>query len=229
MDFAAGDIAAAMKSAVEARGVFRIALSGGRTPKSLFTRLAGEDFSGLPWDRVEVFWGDERYVPHDHAESNYRMARDFLLERVPILSENIHPIPSDGGDVVADAARYEDTLRKIFSGETFPRFDFALMGIGEDGHTASLFPDGDAAAEENKWVMPACAPGKELRSRITLTIPVFNAARRVVFLITGGAKGAITERLVGSSEPADAFPARRIRPSRGELIYLLDRIANHRT
>ena len=131
--------------------------------------------------------------------------------------------------VAADAARYEDTLRKIFAGEPFPRFDFALMGIGEDGHTASLFPGDEAAAEKTKWVMPAYAPGKELRSRITLTIPVFNAARRVVFLITGDAKGAITARLVSSSEPEDAFPARRIRPAQGELVYLLDRVANHRT
>ncbi|MFH2201805.1 MAG: 6-phosphogluconolactonase [Elusimicrobiota bacterium] len=222
---AAADFADAFRSAAQARGVFRVLLSGGRTPKALYFLLAGREFSDLPWERGEFFWGDERYLPPAHPDNNYRAANDLLLTRVAVPGDSVYAVPTASGDPARDAARYEQTLRRVFDGEAFPRFDYALMGVGADGHTASLFPGGEAVKERKRWVVPAYAPDKITRSRITLTVPVFNAARRVVFMLCGEDKLAIAERLI-KEPPAKDIPASLIRPADGELVYFLDRAAS---
>ncbi len=201
-------------------GLFRVALSGGRTPKALLHLLAGEEYRDVPWKKIEFFWGDERYVPHKHRESNYRAAKDILLSRVPVDLNRVHPVPTAANDPVKDAGRYEETLREVL-GE-IPRLDLAIMGLGPDGHTASLFPGSEVLKETERWVAPACAGNKPPYSRITLTVPVFNAAKKVVFLVAGEGKAEIVHELV---ECETDYPAARIRPKDGELIYLLDKPA----
>lgn len=198
-------------------GFFRVALSGGRTPKALFHLLAGKEYRDVPWEKIEFFWGDERYVPHTHPDSNYRAAKDILFSKVPVDLNRVHPIPTAAKDPKKDAGRYEETLREVF-GE-IPRFGLVLLGLGSDGHTASLFPGGTALKETERWAAPAYARIKLPRSRITLTVPVFNAAEKVVFLIAGEEKSEIVREMVECGTDA---PAARIQPKDGELIYLLD-------
>ncbi len=204
-------------------GFFRVAFSGGRTPKALFHLLAGKEYRDIPWKKIEFFWGDERYVPHTHPDSNYRAAKDILLSQVPVDLNRVHPIPTAAKNPKKDAGRYEGMLRKLL-GET-PRLDFAVMGLGPDGHTASLFPGGTALKETERWAVPAYAEKKLPRSRITLTVPVFNAAKKVVFLVVGEEKAEVVKDVI---EDRGDFPAARIRPQDGELIFLLDKAAASR-
>jgi 6-phosphogluconolactonase len=181
------------------RGRFRVALSGGRTPEALF-RLLDVD---LPWDRTDMFWVDERYVPHGHAESNYRLAKELLLDHVPVPRENIHPIPTSSGDPARDAADYEAILRRAFPGQAWPRFDLVLLGLGEDGHTASLFAGDAALTERTRWAAAALSP-RGVRDRITLTAPSLNAARLKLLLACGESKAAALRQAV--QEPASRTP-----------------------
>lgn len=210
-----------VQQAVAARGRFSVALSGGSTPRALYERLASAEFSGrIPWQDVHLFWGDERCVPPDHADSNYRMTAESLLGRVPLPVENIHRIHAELAPHEA-AAHYEAGLRAFF-GST-PVFDLALMGMGDDGHTASLFPDSPALTESARWAVAVehTAPPPPLVSRVTLTFGVFNAARRVVFLVTGAGKA---QKLAEIRRGAD-LPAGRIRPPNGDLLWLVDEAA----
>ncbi len=218
-DAAAGSFAAAAHEAAR-DGVFRVALSGGRTPKALFHLLSGEEYSDVPWHKIEFFWGDERYVPHSHGESNYRAAEDLLLSKVPVDRNRVHPIPTAANDPARDAARYEQTLREAL-GET-SRLNLALLGLGPDGHTASLFPGNATLRETERWAAPAYAEHKPPRSRITLTLPVFNAAKKVLFLVAGEEKAQIVSDVI---EGRGDSPAARIRPLDGELVFLLDKAA----
>jgi 6-phosphogluconolactonase len=224
---AAGEFQDRAREAVAARGAFTVALSGGSTPKSLFLLLASDTYRAqLPWDRIHFFWGDERHVPPDDPESNYGMARDTLLSRAPVPPSNVHRIAGEEEDAGAAAAAYERTLREFFrlGREERPRFDLVYLGLGPDGHTASLFPGTRALQEEERLVV-ANWVGKFYANRITLTAPVLSAARSVVFLVAGPDKALpLKAVLEGPREPSQ-LPAQLIRPDGGRLLWLLDRAA----
>ncbi len=210
-------------AALAAEGAFRVSLSGGATPKALYTLLASDSFRGrFPWARVSWYWGDERFVPHDHPDSNYRMTRDAMLARAPVPPGNIHPVPADGAPDEA-AARYERTLQTAYGGTVLdpaqPLFDITLLGLGADGHTASLLPDEPVLEERNRWVMAVSHGRPEVR--ITMTYPTIESSRRVAFLVAGKEKAAILKAIRGGSSQA---PAARVRPV-GELIWFVDRAA----
>jgi 6-phosphogluconolactonase len=198
---------------------FSLALSGGNTPRALYRLLAQEYRQRVEWNRVHLFWGDERYVPHDHPASNYRMARETLIDPLCIPSQNVHPMPTDAANPDDAAARYEQDLRRFFG--TRPRFDLVLLGMGADGHTASLFPGTPALRERTRWVTVGEAPS-EPRIRLTLTLPVLNAAHAVYFVITGEDKAEAVRRVLMEQEP---LPAALVQPEQGELIWWLDAAA----
>lgn len=203
-----------------------VALAGGSTPRGLYRLLTGEPYrSQIPWDHLRVFWGDERTVPPEHQESNFRMAEEALLSRVPIPSKQVFRIE---GELPADeaAARYEAVLREQFRlslGEV-PRFDLVLLGMGPDGHTASLFPGTSAVAESHKLVTAPWVEKFHTR-RVTLTPVVLNAAKQVIFLVSGQDKAtALQSVLEGPFEPA-RYPAQVINPTAGKLVWLLNQDA----
>ena len=212
--------------AVAQRGRFTIALSGGSTPRNLYTLIAANASASLPWDQMFFFWGDERHVPQSNPESNYRMARETLLSKTPVPAANIFPVPAENPDASAAAESYEQTLRKFFdvaSGE-FPRFDLILLGMGPDGHTASLFPE-TAALQEKSRLVVANWVEKLKTSRITLTLPVLNAARCVAFLVSGTDKAAVLREVLEGNAPAEKYPSKLVRPTDGRLIWFVDRAA----
>ena len=178
------------REAVDTRGRFVVAISGGSTPKGLFQQLREEPVLNLmPWDKTFVFWVDERHVPLDHPDSNYRMAQEFLLSKVPIPKENIFPMTKGTLPVDQAASSYENKILRFFGTETkIPRFDLVLLGMGEDGHTASLFPGVQYLNETDKWVV-GYAVDAARKERVTLTFPVLNAARMVMALVEGEKKG----------------------------------------
>jgi 6-phosphogluconolactonase len=212
--------------AASAQGRFTAALSGGKTPAALYGLLAKTPFaSQIPWARVHLFWGDERCVPPDHGDSNYRTVRELLLENVPIPPANVHRMP---GEMVPEeaAARYEEELREFFAphGGGFPVFDLILLGIGEDGHTASLFPGTRALRESARWVLGHYVDPRK-GWRITLTPPVINAARKVVFIVAGAGKASVLRDILEGPFRPDTLPAQMVRPSGGDMMWMLDREA----
>lgn len=203
-------------------GPFRVSLSGGSTPKVLYGLLASDDFIGrFPWQRVSWFWGDERFVPHDHPDSNYRMARETMLSKAPVPPENIYPVPADGTPEDA-ARRYERTLQETYGATTFdpsrPLFDVTLLGLGADGHTASLLPGQPVLEERTRWVAAVSHGRPEVR--ITMTYPAIESSRSVAFLVAGREKAAILNAIRAGSN----VPAARVRPV-GELVWFVDRAA----
>jgi len=224
---AAERFVALARDAAAARGRFTVALSGGSTPRALFQLLAGEPFrSSVPWDRVELFWGDERCVPPSHPDSNYAMVRTALLSRVRVPAENVHRIPAERPPPEA-ARAYEETLRRAFAlraGE-WPRFDLLLLGLGADGHTASLFPESPGLrADDDRLVIAHYV--EQLQSwRISLTARVFNHAAFVVFLVCGADKAASLRKVLRASTDPQQLPAQLIRPRLGTLLWLTDREA----
>jgi 6-phosphogluconolactonase len=223
---AAEEVVRAAEEAVAARGRFTIALSGGSTPKSLFNLLATNARSTLPWDRMFFFWGDERHVPPTDPDSNYRMADEAMLSKIPVAAGNVFRIVAENPDAAAAAEAYEQTLRKFFQlgpGE-FPRFDLILLGIGPDGHTASLFP-GTAALQEKSRLVVANWVEKLKTSRITLTLPVLNAGRCVAFLVSGTDKADALKAVLEGDAPGEQYPSKLVKPSDGKLIWLVDRAA----
>jgi 6-phosphogluconolactonase len=211
------------EAALAARGEFRVSLSGGSTPKALFALLASDPFvSRFPWSRVSWYWGDERFVPYDHPESNYRMTRETMLSRAPVPAVKVHPVPCDGTPDEA-AARYEKTLQAAYGATTLdparPMFDITLLGMGPDGHTASLLPGEPVLEERKRWVAAVSHGRPEVR--ITMTYPVIESSRRVAFLVVGKEKAAIFRTIrAGGSD----VPAARVKPV-GELIWFVDRAA----
>ena len=196
-----------------------VSLSGGSTPKSLYALIAqraAEDdaLRGIDWNRVHFFFGDERCVPPTHADSNYRMVSETLLSRGTFPESNVHRIKTELAPEVA-AQQYEDELRSYFGG--VPAFDLSWLGMGPDGHTASLFPDTAAVSEKNKLVVPNLVPKLDA-TRVTLTFPVFDAAHKVQFLVTGGDKASMLKKVLVARED---FPSGEIRPA-GKLEWLLD-------
>ncbi|MES1245962.1 MAG: 6-phosphogluconolactonase [Acidobacteriota bacterium] len=224
---AAEEITRIAEASIASQGRFTIALSGGSTPKPVYRLLAEEPYRDrILWDRVHVFWGDERHVPPDHPQSNFGMAHDELLSKVPLPPGNIYRVRAEKADAERVAREYEWTLRSAFNldeGEA-PRFDLALMGLGPDGHTASLFPGSDAVREKTRLVM---APWVSAQSafRITMTLPVFNRAACALFVVSGEEKAeALRSVLEGDLQP-DRFPAQGVRPDDGRLLWIGDRAA----
>jgi 6-phosphogluconolactonase len=216
-----------MRDAIADRGRFTIALSGGRTPAKLYELWAEAERQGVPtaWTCVHLFWGDERYVRKDDALSNYRMTRETLISRVPIPEDHVHPMPGpeDFSTPQGAAEAYEAELRGFF-GSKPPAFDLQLLGLGVEGHTASLFPGSPALEERKRWVMAVEAPAKPSQ-RLTLTPVVLNQARNTFFLVCGADKREIVAAL--RSEPASKpsqYPAGRIRPE-GRVVWFLDQAA----
>jgi len=223
---AAEEFIRAASEAVEKRGRFAVALAGGSTPKSLYALLAANASSSLPWSQMFFFFGDERHVPPDHPDSNYRMANESLFSKAPIPPGNVFRMPTENPDADAVAAAYEQTLRNFFStkpGE-FPSFDLILLGMGPDGHTASLFPE-TAALEERSRLVVANWVEKLKTSRITLTLPVLNAARCVAFLVSGADKAPALHQVLEGDGPGEKYPSKLVQPERGKLIWFVDRAA----
>jgi len=220
---AAEEFASRAARAVRERGRFCVALSGGSTPRGLFNLLAGGAFP-IPWNETSLFWGDERHVPPDSPESNYRMTQETLLSKVSIPANNIFRVPAEAPNAETVAQKYEQTLQAFFGlklGE-IPRFDLTLNGLGPDGHTASLFP-GTVALDENVRLVAAPWVEKFKSYRITLTFPVFNHAACVLFLVTGKEK-APALRAIYAGNQSD-YPAGRIRLGNGDLLWFADRAA----
>jgi len=204
--------------AIEQRRIFRIALSGGNTPRPIYSALASEMGEDFPWDAVQVTFGDERCVPPDDAQSNYRMAKESLLDAVPIPAENVLRMK---GDLPPDeaAAEYDAQLSRLAAEAREPRYvhDLLLLGLGDDGHTASLFPDTDALRETEKNVVANFVP-KFSTHRLSFTFPLINAARHVCFLVQGKNKVPIVEAILRGGS---GFPAESVKPVSGELTWLL--------
>ncbi len=216
---AAAEFAAQASAAVRASGRFTVALSGGSTPKTLYSLLATKP--GIPWDKICIFWGDERHVPPDQPESNYRMANEALLSKVPVLPQSIFRIHAEEKDAASAALQYEQTLKDFFhlSPGQFPRFDLIFLGVGPDGHTASLFP-GTAALNETKRLVVSNWVPKFNTDRITFTFPVLNAAACVIFLLSGADKAATLQEVL-ENKSAD-LPSQKVRPTNGKLIWMVD-------
>jgi 6-phosphogluconolactonase len=216
------------RAAVAAKGAFTVALSGGSTPKGLYALLATDPTlrAQAPWDNIHVFWGDERHVPPDDAESNYRMAYDAMLSKVPIPLANVHRITSEHPKASQAAEDYEQTLHAFFrppAGQ-FPRFDLIFLGLGPEGHTASLFPGTKALHEEQRLVVSNWV-GKFYTDRITMTPPILNNAACVIFLVSGEDKALPLKAVLEGHYEPEQLPAQLIRPSRGRLLWLADQLA----
>ena len=218
---AAGDFVARAEEAMNGRGRFAVVLAGGSTPKATYEALAQDHADRLDWSKVHVFFGDERTVRPDHEDSNYRMVRETLLSHIRVGS--VHRMRCELPATEA-AADYEEQLREFFGTNGVPAFDLILLGLGEDGHTASLFPETSALDVTDRWVV--VNPVLKLEtSRLTLTIPVINAAKSVTFLVVGEDKAkALKEILEGDADPR-AYPAKFVRPEGGDLTWMVDRAA----
>jgi len=223
---AAEEVVRAANEAISARGRFALALSGGSTPKSLYTLLATNARASFPWERSFFFWSDERHVPPTDPDSNYRMADESMLSKIPVPAGNVFRIAAENPDAAAAADLYEQTLRKFFAVEAgqFPHFDLILLGLGPDGHTASLFP-GTAALQDKSHLILANWVEKLKTSRISFTLPLLNAARCVAFLVSGTDKAPALHAVLETDAPGEQYPSKLVQPTDGKLIWLVDRAA----
>ncbi len=216
------------EEAVAERGAFMMAVSGGDTPKALFEVLAEAPYKErIPWDKVHLFWVDERCVSDEHPESNFNVAFMSMISKVPLLTRNVRPILTSLGADEETAKMYEQLLRSAFDMEAaeggFPSFDMILLGIGPDGHTASIFPDSGTLQESGKWVVAVPPPSIEPAvERITMTLPIINNARNVAFLVSGKGKKETVQAILNDRETAaEKYPAAQVNPS-GNLYWFLD-------
>ena len=219
------------QDAVAKRGVFTVALSGGSTPKSLYTSMATNKSlrAAIPWSNTHFFFGDERHVPPDGPDSNFRMVNEAMLQRLPPGWTHIHRILGELADAAEAALRYEAEMRDFFEThglveEGFPRFDLIFLGLGPEGHTASLFPESLALQEARRWAV-ANWVAKLKTDRITLTFPVLNNAREVVLLVTGSAKAQIVVDVLERTATAPKYPVQSVKPSSGTEHWMLDKAA----
>ncbi len=212
-----------LRDAIAQRTQATIALSGGSTPKPLYEKLAEQD---LPWDKIHIFWGDERYVPMAHPDSNYRMARLAWLDKVPFPPENIHPMPTSEPDPAISAQQHEAELQNFFQTQTgeFPVFDVVLLGIGDDAHTASLFPHTEALQVRDRLITVG---DKDGQPRITFTAPLINHARSVIFMVSGANKQPALSQIFAETADEMTYPARLVQPN-GKLWWLLDQAAGEK-
>jgi 6-phosphogluconolactonase len=212
-------------NAVQARGVARIAISGGSTPKIVFRMLADPSqpfLTQVPWDKLQLYWVDERCVPPDHAESNYRMTNEAMLSKIPLPAANVHRMEGELDPEVA-ASRYESEIRNSFKleGAETPTFDLVLLGMGPDGHTASLFPHTEGLHEMARIVIPNHVPQKDAW-RVTLTWPVITQGREVAFLIEGKEKTEMAKTVFAGAYDPETYPEQLIRPANGKLTLMMD-------
>lgn len=219
----AQDINGLVNKVVASKGVFHLALSGGNTPRTLFNILATTYKELISWKSIHVFFCDERFVPHDNPLSNFRMTKETLLDLVPIPQKNIHPIPTSNLELRTAARNYESELRKFMSDDG-NSFDLAIMGIGKEGHTASLFPGSLALDEKEKWTL-----GVEVNAvppqRITLTYPILNRAAIIYFLVSGPDKSEVMEEILKGTSDFYKYPIAGIRPENGKLVWWVDSAA----
>ena len=200
---------------------FSVALAGGNTPRQVYELLSTARFKNrVEWPQVHFFFGDERCVPPEHPDSNYAMAYEALISRVPIPAKNVHRMLGEG-NANENALAYENELRTFFAGLTWPRFDLVLLGMGEDGHTASLFPDSAALKEMSRWVV-ATRNEQSRQERITLTVPVLNHARRIMVLVTGKKKAQRLKEVLRPQPGSEQLPVQAITPIKGMLEWLVD-------
>lgn len=227
---AAEEFARLAEKSVKDTGAFFVALSGGSTPRGLYALLADPSepyHARVPWDRVHVFWSDERWVPLDHADSNYRMAFDTLLSRAPIPADRIHPMPVGNPTPAETAEEYELTLSATFQTrpDEWPRFDLILLGMGADGHTASLFP-GSSLLEERERKVGACHIPKLDADRMSMTFPLINSARRILLLATGAEKAEAVRSAIEGAAEEPGLPVQSIAPVQGRASWFLDEAAS---
>ena len=213
-----------LRESIERRGCFTAGLSGGRTPIIFYQRLAEWD-SKSSWEKTQFFLVDERFVSFDDKDSNYRMLKETLFGKIPIPQENIHPIPTEKTSLETSAREYEEDLRRFFkvSKGQYPAFDLILLGIGEDGHTASLFP-GSEALSERRHLTAAVVLDEKRHHRITLTLPVINHAEHVIFFVRGENKAFVLKKIIGGDDPS--LPASMVQPRSGNLLFVIDREAS---
>jgi 6-phosphogluconolactonase len=212
------------REGIERRGCFTAGLSGGRTPIIFYQRLAEWD-SKSSWGKTQFFLVDERFVPFDDKDSNYRMLKETLFGKIPIPQKNIHPIPTEKTSLETSAREYEEDLRRFFkvSKGQYPAFDLILLGIGEDGHTASLFPGSEALSEREHLTAAVALDGMR-HDRITLTLPVINHAEHVIFFVRGENKAFVLKKIIGGNDPS--LPASMVQPRSGNLLFVIDREAS---
>ena len=212
-----------INDAVRRGGTCSIVLSGGHTPRTLYRLLASEFAARIPWARVQVFWGDERYVPPEDPRSNFAMAKETLLDHVPCPAANIHRMPTHFADADVAAREYERTLRSCFDG-AWPDFDLVLLGLGDDGHAASLFPGSLALAEKTRWVVATAAPA-EPRLRLTLTLPALTGAASIHVLVAGSSKAPALRHVLEGVGDWIRYPAAGVRLGAARVIWWVDRDA----
>jgi 6-phosphogluconolactonase len=221
---AAVRFAHASVESISSKGTFSVALSGGSTPRGLYLLLGSDHYiRSIDWQHVHIFWADERCVPSDHEQSNFKLASDTFLSKVPVPSGNLHRIkgeePPEHG-----AKEYEAALRQFFGQSEIPAFDLILLGLGEDGHTASLFPGSAALAEQERLAVAVPKQPPE-PDRITLTLPVLNNALRIIFLVAGSAKAHILQKVLEDPDAGKRYPAGLVCPARGKVTWLIDSAA----
>ena len=222
---AARDVAADIRTTLRTQDRYTLALAGGSTPRRLYELLAAGAEAPLPWSHIHLFWGDERFVPLDHPDSNTHMASDAFIDAVPIPSDQVHPMPTHLDSPDAAAAAYAETLRQCLPDRS-TTFDTALLGLGGDGHTASLFPETGTAEErraDEAWVRAVTAPPRhDISDRLTCTLPVLNGARRALFLVAGAEKQGALARVL--DRPDSSLPAAQVCP-RDALLWYVDAAA----
>jgi 6-phosphogluconolactonase len=213
-------VVAALEAGIADRGVATIALSGGSTPKPLYEKLARAD---LDWGKVHLFWGDERYVPADHPDSNYRMARLAWIDQVPLPAENVHRMDTSAPDPAVAAQQHESVLRQFFAvaADAFPALDVILLGMGDDAHTASLFPGTAALQDCEHWITVG---DKDGQPRLTFTVPLINSAYTVIFMVAGASKQPALRQVFAPQNNPNLYPSRFVTPA-GNLWWLLDQAA----
>lgn len=220
---AADALAAQIQAAVQERERCAVVLTGGRTPRRLYELLAGRHNATIPWRQVDLFWGDERYVPYDDPRSNYRLARLALLDHVAVPPENVHPMPTYHADPRDAAAEYEQSLRDYLAGGA-ARLDVVLLGLADNGHVASLFPHHRALREEHRWVTAVEVPA-DPPQRLTMTFPIINLAATVLFLVAGEAKARAVARALRPENRVEEVPAAGVVPASGDVTWWLDAAA----
>lgn len=219
----AQSIADRINAATQGGARFYLSLAGGKTPRALYRLIAQEYRDQIRWALAHIFWGDERYVPPNDSHSNYRMARENLLDHVAIPAKNVHPMPTDFPEPEAAAPAYERTLHNYFS-TPWPHFDLILLGLGADGHTASLFPGSPALEERERWVVAARGP-IEPKQRLTVTLPVLNHAQQIYFLVTGQDKAEALARAVAGTSDPKSCPAAAVRAGHSDVVWWADEAA----
>lgn len=225
LTYAAADyVVKVAQESIASHGRFIFALSGGTTPRKLYGLLATEPYrSQIVWEKVEIFWSDERCVPPDDAESNYRLAQEVMLSQLTLSPNQIHRMPADEADREVAAEKYSQEMQRVF-GETLPRFDLIQLGMGPEGHTASLFPHQPSLHEQQRLTIPVTVP-KPPPPRLTFTPPVLNAARHILFLVTGSEKADAVQAVLEGNYQPDEYPAQIVQPSQGEVTWMFDRDA----